>query len=218
MIQKIWNTHYVGQPLYYDVLTLITKNNNKSFPSTLYNRCYIYTYTHTHTSIYVSKREPGYFSKTVFWVTQQHAAFNIKVFNIWYIIILPIFWKASWINFKICKSNYPLDNELQFHLIPSWCLYISCLLQSCNDIYCISHHKCLTNWHWVSLRFLLACSQTPWKFLGFYRTEDTFWPDFLHIKDGYMQDFYQCYSSFISICPRMGKFPNVCLSWRSNCM
>ena len=54
------------------------------------------------------------------------------------------------------------------------------------------------------------CTQTPRKLLGFYRTEDRFWPDFADIKHDYTQEFYRSYSSFISQCPRTGKFRGVC--------
>ena len=52
-------------------------------------------------------------------------------------------------------------------------------------------------------------SQTPLKLLGFYRTKDRFWPDFADTKHDYRQAFYQSYSSFISQCPRTGKFCGV---------
>ena len=47
----------------------------------------------------------------------------------------------------------------------------------------------------------VVCKQTPGKLLGFYWTEDRFWPDFANIKH-YTQEFYRSYSSFISQCPR----------------
>ena len=53
--------------------------------------------------------------------------------------------------------------------------------------------------------------QTPRKLFGFYRTEDKFWPDFADIKHDYTQEFYRSYSSFISQCPRTGKFRVVCI-------
>ena len=53
-------------------------------------------------------------------------------------------------------------------------------------------------------------SQTPRKLLSFYRTEDRFWPDFANIKHDYTEEFYRSYSSFISQCPRTGKFRAVC--------
>ena len=51
--------------------------------------------------------------------------------------------------------------------------------------------------------------QTPRKPLGFYRTEDRFWPDFAIIKHDYTQELYRSYSCFISQCPRTGKFRGV---------
>ena len=51
--------------------------------------------------------------------------------------------------------------------------------------------------------------QTPWKLLGFHRTEDRFWADFADIKHDYTQEFHRSYSSFISQCPRTGKFCGV---------
>ena len=52
--------------------------------------------------------------------------------------------------------------------------------------------------------------QTPRKLLGFYRTEDRFWPDFANIKHDYTPEFYRSYSSFISQCRRTGKFRGFC--------
>ena len=37
------------------------------------------------------------------------------------------------------------------------------------------------------------------KTLGFYWTEDRFWPDFDDIKHDYTQEFYRSYSSFINV-------------------
>ena len=51
--------------------------------------------------------------------------------------------------------------------------------------------------------------QTPRKLLGFHRTEDRFWPEFADIKHDYTQELYWSYSSFISQCPRTGKFRSV---------
>ena len=59
--------------------------------------------------------------------------------------------------------------------------------------------------------------QTPRKLLGFYRTKDRFWPDFANIKHDYTQEFYRSYSSFISQCPRTGKFRGVCTSNLDHC-
>ena len=63
--------------------------------------------------------------------------------------------------------------------------------------------------------------QTPQKLLGFYRTEEEFWPDFTDIKHDYTQEFNWSYSFFISKCPRTGKFRDVCyspetLNWGQN--
>ena len=49
---------------------------------------------------------------------------------------------------------------------------------------------------------MLFHQQTPQKLLGFYWTEEGFWPDFADIKHDYTQEFYLSYSSFISKCPR----------------
>ena len=49
----------------------------------------------------------------------------------------------------------------------------------------------------------MLLTQTPRKFLGFHRTEDRFRPDFA--------EFYRSYSSFISQCPKTGKFRGVYL-------
>ena len=58
--------------------------------------------------------------------------------------------------------------------------------------------------------------QTQRKLLGFHQTEDRFGPDFADIKHDYTQEFYRSYSSFISQCPRTGKFCGVCLGDVSN--
>ena len=66
---------------------------------------------------------------------------------------------------------------------------------------------------WVALCLIPVCQcsfQTPRKLWGFHRTEDRFWPDFAHTKHDYTQEFYQSYLSFISQCPRTGKFCGVC--------
>ena len=52
--------------------------------------------------------------------------------------------------------------------------------------------------------------QTPQKLWGFHQTQDRFWPYFTDIKHDYTQEFYRSYSSFISQCPRTGKFRSVC--------
>ena len=64
------------------------------------------------------------------------------------------------------------------------------------------------NTHWLHASHL-GLDQTPQKLLGFHRTEDRFWPDFADIKHDNTQEFYWSYSSFISQCPRTGKFRGV---------
>ena len=45
---------------------------------------------------------------------------------------------------------------------------------------------------------LYRLMQTLQQLLGFYQTEDTFWPDFADIKHNYTEEFYRSYSPFIS--------------------
>ena len=61
----------------------------------------------------------------------------------------------------------------------------------------------------ISIAKSKSAVQTPRNLLGFHRTEDRFWPDFADIKHDYTQQFYRSYSSFISQCPRTGKFHGV---------
>ena len=74
----------------------------------------------------------------------------------------------------------------------------------------------------ASLIDLIRHRQNFWAF-----TKDRFWPDFANIKHDYTQEFYRSYSSFISQCPRTGKFRSVwfnayifisiCMSSRVQC-
>ena len=67
--------------------------------------------------------------------------------------------------------------------------------------------------HWWEIDlFTVRLFQTPQKLSGFHRTEDRFWRDFADMKQEYTQEFYRSYSSFISQCPRTGKFRGVCSS------
>ena len=73
-----------------------------------------------------------------------------------------------------------------------------------------SHRKCPTcPVICMNTGNLTGVHQTTRKLLGFYRTNDRFWPDFANIKHDYTQEFYRSYSSFISQCPRTGKFRSV---------
>ena len=62
---------------------------------------------------------------------------------------------------------------------------------------------------------LVAAPRHRENFLGFYRTKDRFGPGLADIKHDYTQQFYQSYSSFISQCPRTGKFRSVCAPYWS---
>ena len=67
----------------------------------------------------------------------------------------------------------------------------------------------LIPWEGSAWNIIWLC-QTPQKLLGFYRTEEGFWPDFTDFKHDYTQEFYRSYSFFISKCRRTGKFRSVC--------
>ena len=127
--------------------------------------------------------------------------------------------KSSRHNIGSVNNKLPVTRVRHFLILPSKCsasLQQLTWLSSSNwwfmrncpeeiaNVLLISGSQDKLSWRNFILAKTLHC-ENFWAFTG-PRIE----PDFANIKHDYTQEFYRSYSSFISLCPRTGKFRGVC--------